>query len=216
MQRLSAEVSGKAQKYSRLGPREFVPYEYDELTIDKIKTACSKHFAALIKGNMVCNILAGEQGPSCTSLDQIPDLKVIHVRFVEANEVITNRGVAKVARCDTVHVQSTPAQSEKKRKIMSMPATTTASPSKAYPKSISVVKMIKLGKVISKTNSIVMISLSSFNRDDMSWTDNSSPVEFNIANEPFAEGGFRKAYKATTKDRKQWVCNIVMVTLCFV
>ena len=26
VQRLSAEVAGKAQKYSRIGPREFVPY----------------------------------------------------------------------------------------------------------------------------------------------------------------------------------------------
>ena len=38
IQRLSAEVSGKAQKYSRIGPREFVPYEYDEVSIENIKT----------------------------------------------------------------------------------------------------------------------------------------------------------------------------------
>ena len=34
VQRLSAEVSGKAQKYTRIGPREFVPFdETEELTI---------------------------------------------------------------------------------------------------------------------------------------------------------------------------------------
>ena len=33
IQRLSSEVSGKARKYSQIGPREFVPFEYDELYI---------------------------------------------------------------------------------------------------------------------------------------------------------------------------------------
>ena len=38
IQRLSSEVSGKAQKYSRVGPREFVPFDsQEELTIEKIK-----------------------------------------------------------------------------------------------------------------------------------------------------------------------------------
>lgn len=27
-----------------------------------------------------------EQGPSCTSLDQIPDLKVVRVRFIQPND----------------------------------------------------------------------------------------------------------------------------------
>ncbi|KXJ24849.1 hypothetical protein AC249_AIPGENE6782 [Exaiptasia diaphana] len=44
VQRLSAEVSGKAQKYSRIGAREFVPFKgYEELTIENIKEpGCSK------------------------------------------------------------------------------------------------------------------------------------------------------------------------------
>ena len=29
VQRLSSEVSGKAQKYTRVGPREFVPYDWN-------------------------------------------------------------------------------------------------------------------------------------------------------------------------------------------
>ena len=32
---------------------------------------------------MCCDVVAGEQGPSCFSTKQIPDYKVIHVRFVE-------------------------------------------------------------------------------------------------------------------------------------
>ena len=33
VERLSAEVSGKAQKYSRMGPREFVHFEFEEVTV---------------------------------------------------------------------------------------------------------------------------------------------------------------------------------------
>ena len=44
VQRLSSEVSGKAQKYARIGPREFVPFTKDELTIENIKLCCERHF----------------------------------------------------------------------------------------------------------------------------------------------------------------------------
>ena len=83
IQRLSAEVSGKAQKYSRIGPREFVPYDYEKVTLANIKTACKKHFSSIIGNDMLCDILAGEQGPSCYSLDQIPDMRVVYIRFIE-------------------------------------------------------------------------------------------------------------------------------------
>ena len=88
IQRLSPEVSGKAQKYSRIGAREFVPFEYEEVTLHHIKNACKRHFAPVVGERMVCDVLAGEQGPSCTSLEQIPDLKVVHVRFIEPNSAI--------------------------------------------------------------------------------------------------------------------------------
>ena len=83
VQRLSASVSGKAQKYTRIGPREFVEFGDRELTIDNIKTAFMKHFSPKIDGNMVCDVLAGEQGPSCTNVKQIPNRKLIHVQFIE-------------------------------------------------------------------------------------------------------------------------------------
>eukprot|EP00794_Sanderia_malayensis_P021010 gene21010-23062_t len=37
VQRLSTNVSGKAKKYSRIGPREFVPYRKDDITFEGIK-----------------------------------------------------------------------------------------------------------------------------------------------------------------------------------
>ena len=78
VQRLSSDVSGKAQKFSRIGPREFVSYPHGDLTIDNIKKACETHFLSQLKMNVECDILAGEQGPSCSSFD----LKLIHIRFV--------------------------------------------------------------------------------------------------------------------------------------
>jgi len=42
VQRLSTEVTGKLQKYSRIGTRVFVPYEFEEYTIENIKIACMK------------------------------------------------------------------------------------------------------------------------------------------------------------------------------
>ena len=34
VQRMSSEVTGKQQKYTRSGPREFVPFEFDQITFD--------------------------------------------------------------------------------------------------------------------------------------------------------------------------------------
>ena len=34
VQRMSSEVTGKQQKYTRIGPREFVPFEFDQITFD--------------------------------------------------------------------------------------------------------------------------------------------------------------------------------------
>ena len=65
VQRLSSEVSGKAKSRP------------DELTIENIKRCCERHFAEQVGTSLVCDILAGEQGPSCKTLEQIADMKVI-------------------------------------------------------------------------------------------------------------------------------------------
>ena len=44
VQRLSSEVQGKAQKYARVGPREFVSFPYEDITFKNLKDACRKHF----------------------------------------------------------------------------------------------------------------------------------------------------------------------------
>ena len=86
VQRLSSEVSGEAQKYTRVRPREFVQYDEEELSIEGIKAACEKHFSSsLERKRLFCDVLAGEQGPSCHSMKHIPDLKVIHVRSIKSS-----------------------------------------------------------------------------------------------------------------------------------
>ena len=187
VQRLSAEVAGKAQKYSRIGPREFVPYEYDEITISNIKEACMKHFASTIGKNMACDIVAGEQGPSCTSLDHIPELRVVHIRFVEAQGVSITE-VPRPPKRNRVETAS----------AKSLPCNKQSSPSKHCPKSLSVLEMLKLGKVIKEKSSYDSIELFAFDINEMAWCRDST-VQFSIAKEPIGQGGFCEAFKATSK-----------------
>ena len=192
VQRLSAEVSGKAQKYSRVGARVFVPYEFDEFTIQHIKTACLKHFA--VDQSMTCDVVAGEQGPSCRSFKQIPDSKVIHVRFVKRTNI-------EVDECFGPDQKSPPA---KKRcstwksgaDHKSQPQTHAASPSKFVPRSLSVVDMLQLGKTIDQKTT--KVDIYSFNLEDMSSSSTPHTIDFSIQKEPFGCGGFRKAFVATS------------------
>ena len=69
VQRLSAEVTGKLQKYSRIGARVFVSYEFEEYTIENIKSACMKHFGIPEDGILCCDVLAGEQGRTTTAIE---------------------------------------------------------------------------------------------------------------------------------------------------
>ena len=52
VQRLDADVTEKAQKYSRIGTKEFVlAGAEDKLTIENIEAACLKHFSQQIGSN---------------------------------------------------------------------------------------------------------------------------------------------------------------------
>ena len=75
VQRYNEEVTGKVKKYAKMGARQFVPYSYGELTIENVK-ACIRHFTRQFQlgTNVACDVLAGDQGPSCVSMSQIPDL----------------------------------------------------------------------------------------------------------------------------------------------
>ncbi|XP_077869811.1 transient receptor potential cation channel subfamily M member 6-like [Saccoglossus kowalevskii] len=190
VQRLSSEVTGKAQKYSRIGPREFVSFPYEDVIFTNIKHACNKHFTKLIGENIQCDILAGEQGPSCCELSQIPTLNLIHVRFVPS----TNE--------DGTETNSSPIIKRKRSKprVQSQPSqvASRSMTREQYPKSLSVMDMLKLGKDISEKSKTV-INLFSFDIHQMAWSLMPRVVEFTIDKEPFGTGGFRHAFKGVSR-----------------
>lgn len=126
VQRLSLEVRGKAQKYLRIGPREFVHVGKEELTFENVQKACLKHFAPKIGPGMYCDVFAGEQGPSCSTLKQIFDTKLIHIRFTNTNDHICEHEDEKV--CES-----------SKQIVVSSPVT----------------RMLMLGKVIDKPSTLI-------------------------------------------------------------
>ena len=237
IQRLSEEVTGKVQKYARMGARQFVPYNYGELTIENIKEACISHFGRNFQlgKNMACDVLAGDQGPSCVSMSQIPDLRVIHVRFIKAagsSTTLTVRdhdGLIKSRESQTrrsaldsstlpgndsnqfirkrAFSEASPAAAQNKDFKKPKAPSSEGSPSKTYPKSLSLSEMLRLGKC--QTSETTIVSVFKFDMDTMSWSKVPERVEFLIDKEVLGQGGFRKAYKATSPStdyrHKTWV-----------
>ena len=70
---------------SRIGPREFVSYPYGDLTIEGIKKACEAHFLSQIKMHAECDVLAGEQGPSCSNLGKVVRQKTTAAEIFKFN-----------------------------------------------------------------------------------------------------------------------------------
>lgn len=66
--------------------------------------------------------------------------------------------------------------------------------SKVYPKSLSVVEMLKLGNVIAKKTTTI-IDIFTFNIEHMEWSTAPMTVEFRIADKPFASGGLERHSK---------------------
>lgn len=87
VQRMSVDVSGKQQKYTRIAPKECVPFEQKEITIANIKNACQKHFRLQIEKHVICDVLAGERGPSYEKMTLVPNQKVFYIRFIKPEGV---------------------------------------------------------------------------------------------------------------------------------
>ena len=78
VQRMSADVSGAWQKFSRVGPLQAVRMRNDEeLTIESLKEACKAAFQV----DLEAELLASERGPGVESLEELQLNKVVHVRF---------------------------------------------------------------------------------------------------------------------------------------
>ncbi|CAB4002438.1 transient receptor potential cation channel subfamily M member 6-like [Paramuricea clavata] len=214
VQQLSAEVAGKAQKYLRVGARGFVPFDkFEEVTIKNIKKACEKHFAHKVGKNVCYDVLTGEQGPSCKSVNHVPNSKLVHVRFIPRSSIDV---VDDDVETDLGNTSSLPpAQlAVRKRKVESAstsssipeykrPATSNASPSKCYPKSLSVFDMMKLGKIVDSRKTTV-VHMYTFDIDLMTWS-----MSFWLKQTLWVKGDSLSAYKATTHNadfkRCSWV-----------
>ena len=64
----------------------------------------------------------------------------------------------------------------------------------AYPKSMSILDMLRLGKVVEQPKSLKAVEIFKFNIKGMIWTTIPDRVEFSVESEAFGEGGFRKAF----------------------
>ena len=80
-----------------------------------------------------------------------------------------------------------------------LPCNKQPSPSKHCLKSLLVLEMLKLGKVVKEKSSYDTLELFAFDINEMAWSRDSTTVEFSIAKEPIGQGGFCEAFKATSK-----------------
>ena len=190
VQRLSSDVSGKAPKCTHIGPREFVAYGYTDLTVTNLKKAITTHFGSM----SFCDILAGEQDPSCKVLEQIPDLKVIYFWFVDQGDSLDEDG-KKQRKAGELPKQLRRFSHNNDKDFAFGPAKPTVpAKSQFYPKSLSVLDMLKLGcpcAVVDERKAEV-IQLYSFDLALMSWSVAPTSVQFILEKDPVGLSSFRK------------------------
>ena len=147
-------------------------------------------------------------------MHQIPDFKLIYVRFIEKkredadldNDISDSELEGPYGGPVPKKSKAVSPQSESKEEIGKWSTMSAPSPGKekvhirdkVYSKSLSVVSMMKLGKVIKESKNSV-VKVSTFDMRSMSWSALLRPVEFNIEDNHFAQGGFRKAFKARSE-----------------
>lgn len=197
VQRMSTLASGRAKKYEPLDTRDFIPFGnlYNELSIENIKSACEKLY---FEPSGSCDVLASDRGPSCTSTGQIKGKKVFLVRFLPVYKMSQSTMKKRFQNIESELIQSQ--------------GTPTPKPSFAstiYPHSVSIVDLLKAGKLIKPvpTKSAVL-HLEEFDLKSQSLLKEGA-FEFTIEEEKFASGGFREAFHAyaqiETFSTKHWV-----------
>ena len=171
----------------RVGAREFVAFNFDEVTLENIKEACQLHYDDAPGENMECDVLAGEQGPSCRSLSQIPDLKLVYVRFIVKKEDNTSAKVFSKEIEDSedffpafrpkrkMSLKMRPSQYHSESEPIACGASKTGKLSE-FPKSLSVTEMLNPGKL--KQNSGTVVHVYSFSLSTMSWA--SIPLDIEL------------------------------------
>ena len=145
VQRLSTEPKPTTMKYSGEGPRDFLQFEYEEVTIDNTKKACQKHF----KEHRDCDVLASEQGPSCSRIDQLPSLKIIHIRFT--NDLSRKWLFPEISSFSkTSDFSGIPSKHPKSFSVVSKQVEKLSA--SVFPRSLLAADMLRLGTLIRKEN----------------------------------------------------------------
>ena len=89
------------------------------------------------------------------------------------------------------------------------PIKTLAAKVETFPKSLSMSAMLGLGKVVKTPSDLMIIDVYTFQLENMTWSLIPLRVEFQVASVHFGEGGFRRAYQATSPKAEfqgtQWV-----------
>ena len=156
-------------------------------------------FAVVVDFSVVHS--TGEQGPSCSTLEQIPDFRLIHIPFIQHQQEHEKRlmennsgrfSSPEIPKKKRATVSSVPIASSSFDNDSTSPWSTKGI--KVFPKSLSVSDMKKLGKVIKK-KATTLIELRTFELDPLGWSLTATTVEFNIEKDPFGKGGFRLAYR---------------------
>ena len=167
-----------------------------EEIIANIKNACKKHFD--IGSYMECDVLAGERGPSYTSIEQIKSLKLLHVRFYFASKT---SNVSRIDQEDEVdYFTATDSKSKEQTKECSVPV--QKSPKKVttkstYPKSVPLSSLLKLGKIIPPkyNQDIIELYVEEFSIEKKEWAA-PIPVKLSVDQKSFACGAVRDAFEA--------------------
>ncbi|CAB3999283.1 Hypothetical predicted protein [Paramuricea clavata] len=196
IQRLSADVQGKCQKYAhaRVGTLTMVPFGL-EFSMENIKKACTAHFD--VPKYMQCDLLAGERGPSYSDVSQIKDWKVLHVRFIErlhSKETVNIHQDFDLSEAHTNQVMPSSA--------MFMQVVASRKPEglvkSMMPASVPLSAMINMGKLIlpKPSKDLVRVEVEEFSIETKKWLD-PFKVQLSVSKEKFASGGFRDVYEYT-------------------
>ena len=117
IQKLSSEPKATTTKFTREDPREFVEYNYNEILLENIKQACTQHF----KEKRNCDVLASEQEPSCTRLDQLPSSNLISIPFTTPASIKNHDSASELRTLPSPMKKAKSFEKKQLRKNLSFP-----------------------------------------------------------------------------------------------
>ena len=130
-------------------------------------------------------------------MKHIPDLKVIHVRFIKSSTSSDSRpgDYEHSSRHQSNSEPVTPPRPSRHNLSWAQGAL-SPNAKHVFPKSLSISHMMKLGKVAKPSESVTVLEVYSFDLENIAWSLLPQKVEFIIDKDVLGSGGFRQAFKA--------------------